>query len=196
MFIWTFVLLFFFVCSALQEGLHRGFFPAGVCATVCEQLLFCSHSCFQSPSHVLAWSPLLMFLEERQHQFLGFLAMVPKVCSLTLWSARCCSNKRRIILQQNANTPCQRTALETKLLILSSLLESALVMPGPVGKSLGCEVTPDLPEKGGQSGPSRQGAHRCTGRGLEQLWAWELGMMQAESQWRVSGLSLSSVSGF
>lgn len=77
----------------------------------------------------------------------------------------------------------QRTALKTKLLIFTSLLESALLMPGPVGKSLGCKVTLDLPEEGGQSRPSRQCTHRCSGRGLawigaagepceHESWAW------------------------
>lgn len=74
----------------------------------------------------------------------------------------------------------QRTALEAELLVLTSLLESALLVPGPLGKSLGCKVTLDLPEKEGQSRPSRQCPHRCTGRALCGLeWLVSLVSMRA-----------------
>lgn len=62
--------------------------------------------------------------------------------------------------------------METKLLILTSLLESALLMPGPVGKSLGRKVTLDLLRWEGKAGPAVSeltGAQGGAWRGLEQL---------------------------
>lgn len=58
--------------------------------------------------------------------------------------------------------------METELFILTSLLEPALLVPGPVGKSLGCKVTLDLSEKRGQCRPPT-GAQGRARHELERL---------------------------